>query len=96
MSTTNRWPSEPESLAAGGGGRVAPRFWDRARTLARRVADFQARVILSVFYVVIVGPHALAMKALSDPLRLRPAGPPRWLPRDRALPTTVETARRQF
>ena len=96
MRTSNRWPSEPGSLAAGGMNRAVQNRWHRVRVLARRVADFQARVILSVFYVVIVGPHALAMKALSDPLRLRAATVPYWLPRERAVPTTIETTRRQF
>ena len=40
-------------------------------TLARRIGHVQAWLLLSVCYFLVVGPIALIIKALSDPLRLR-------------------------
>lgn len=50
--------------------------WERWKELAARAATFQARVLLTVFYWVVITPFALAVQALADPLGLRDGG--RW------------------
>ena len=58
-------------------------------TLARRIGHVQAWLLLSICYFLVVGPIALIIKALSDPLRLhrytgsvwrkRPQTPDFWI-----------------
>ena len=67
------------------------RWWTR---VARRIGDVQARILLSFFYYVILGPFALAVRR-SDPLAIRP-GPARgWRRRDPVEAPVAEQARRQ-
>lgn len=45
----------------------------RVIAVATWIGRVQSCVILTVFYVVVVAPVALILKACTDPLRLRPA-----------------------
>ncbi len=72
------------------------RLWARWKTVARVIGNFQARVLLSVFYFVIVPPFALAVKLWKDPLRLGAfRGATAWTERP-ARDASPEAARRQF
>jgi len=62
----------------------------------QKVADFQARVLLSILYIVLIGPYGLGMKLFADPLRLRAGRSVGWIERDRPVPNTVPQIRRQF
>jgi len=63
---------------------------------ARVIANVQARLLLFVFYVVVVPPFALIVKAFRDPLALRrPRRATFWVERG-STPSSLETARRQF
>jgi hypothetical protein len=62
--------------------------------VARRIGDVQARVMLTLFYAVIVSPFAVAVRALSDPMRF--AAPPAWLPRESPDAGPAAYARRQY
>jgi hypothetical protein len=55
------------------------RVWQVWKRVGKKVGDFQARVLLTVFYFVILAPFGLAMRA-ADPLGLRHAGAG-WRPR---------------
>lgn len=59
---------------------VAMTVWEKWKSLARRAATFQARVLLTVFYYTVVVPFALATKAVGDPLRLSRERGGRWTP----------------
>ena len=74
---------------------VLSRIWRRWTVIAHRIGEVQARLLLSVFYFVIVAPFALGLRLLSDPLRLGRAVPPRWLPRPRSEHEPLARARRQ-
>lgn len=50
--------------------------WERWKDLAARAATFQARVLLAVFYWLVITPFALLAQAFGDPLGLRSRG--RW------------------
>jgi len=52
--------------------------WERWKALAARAATFQARVLLTVFYWVVVTPFALVLRAFSDPLEIRDPNGGRW------------------
>jgi hypothetical protein len=64
--------------------------------VGRRIGDFQARLLLTVFYFVIVAPFALAVRWASDPLALKPETPRGWHPRPAPAGPALERARRQF
>jgi hypothetical protein len=76
--------------------RAVGALWARWQLLARRIADVQARLLLSTFYFVLLAPFALVARAVADPLRLSPRARRGWQPRaaDPADPVTL--ARRQF
>ena len=75
-------------------GRLA-RAWARWKAIAHVIGNFQARVVLTVFYFVVVPPFALVLKMWKDPLGLRPpAGPSFWIHRD-ASPSD-RSGNRQF
>ena len=62
--------------------------------IAHVIGNFQARVLLTLFYFAVVPPFAVIVKLAKDPLGLRPPrGSSFWSPRSEADPAT---ARRQF
>ena len=56
------------------------RLWARWKRVGHAIGNFQARVLLTVIYAVLVLPFGLAVRLLADPLRIRK--PPKgWLDR---------------
>lgn len=74
-----------------GAARAAWRWWTR---VARRIGDVQARILLTVFYYVILAPFALVARP-SDPLSIRPGAARGWRPREAPAGSLTERARRQ-
>jgi hypothetical protein len=70
------------------------RLWVGWKRIARRIGDVQARIMLTIFYAVIVAPFALAVRALSDPMRF--GSPPAWLVRNPTGTDAATYARRQY
>lgn len=69
-------------------------MWARWKVVAHVIGNFQARVLLTLFYFVIVPPFALIVKLAKDPLGLRPPrGASFWGTRPETDPGA---ARRQF
>ena len=52
--------------------------WERWKAMAARAATFQARVLLVVFYWVVVSPFALVLRLVADPLELRQGRGGHW------------------
>jgi hypothetical protein len=72
------------------------RAWARWKVIAHVIGTFQARLLLSLFYVLVVPPFALILKRLKDPLMLRPSqAGGLWVERPRAA-RSLATARRPF
>ena len=72
------------------------RLWNWWKPIAEKIGNFQARIILSVFYFVFVTPIALGVKLFSDPLRMKKSDRDSWwLPRE-AKETSMEEAEKQF
>ncbi|HEV8306238.1 MAG TPA: SxtJ family membrane protein [Methylomirabilota bacterium] len=63
--------------------------------IAHAIGRVQSRVVLTVLYFVLLGPFALGVRLLADPLQLRrrPGGS-HWLPRA-ASPASLEAFRKQ-
>lgn len=57
------------------------RFWAAWKRIAHKIGTFQARVLLTVIYLVAVLPFGLAIRLFADPLRTK-KHPGEWLERD--------------
>lgn len=51
---------------------VFRKVWEEWKRFGRRVGDFQARLILTVLYFVVVAPFALIIRFAGDPLSIMP------------------------
>jgi hypothetical protein len=69
------------------------RCWETWKRLAHRIGTFQARVLLTVIYAIVVPPFAICVRLFSDPLRIKKA-PAEWLPCKESAPD-IESARKQ-
>jgi len=70
------------------------RLWEGWKRVGRKIGDFQARVLLTVFYFVILAPFAMGVRLLADPLGLKQAGG--WRAVTPPDDTAIQRARRQF
>jgi len=69
-------------------------LWQGWQKVAKKIGDFQARLILSLFYFLIVLPMGLIARMFSDPLSLKKTAA-RWHAKQ-SSPARLEDARRQF
>jgi hypothetical protein len=69
-------------------------LWKRWTVIAHVIGSFQARVVLTVLYHVVLPPFAFIARATADRLRLRRTSTPVWHTRRRLVPT-LEDGRRQ-
>jgi hypothetical protein len=73
------------------------RFWERWKSFAREMGGFQSRILLGLFYFIIVTPFGVAVRAFGDRLLLRTTGrSSNWIPRNDATNVSVDDARKQF
>lgn len=75
---------------------VLHRLWRGWKRVGKKIGDFQARLLLTAFYFLLIAPFALVVRWASDPLALKPASPRGWRPRPVAPAPTIDAARRQF
>jgi len=65
---------------------VIRKLWAHWLTLARKIGQFQSRIILTLFYFVFVTPFGLAVRLFADPLHTRRRsmadGQTGWQPRE--------------
>lgn len=47
------------------------RLWEGWKKIARKIGDFNARVILTLFYFILLCPFALVLKMFTDPLEIK-------------------------
>jgi hypothetical protein len=71
-------------------------LWEAWKLVAHAIGAFQARVIFSGLYAVVIGPVAVVLRLVADPLRHRHPPASNW--RDRAPESgdPWDAARRQF
>jgi hypothetical protein len=67
--------------------------WKR---IAHKIGDFQARLILIVFYFFVIGPFALLIRWRGDPLGIKPDAARGWLAKNSREDTPMERAIEQF
>ena len=74
---------------------VIQALWQVWKAIALRIGHWQARAMLSLFYLVAMLPVAIGVRLATDPLGLRARrGVTRWRSRDYPR-LTLEQARRQ-
>jgi hypothetical protein len=71
-------------------------LWEGWKRVARKIGDVQARIILTLFYVFIVGPFALAIRCFGDPLAIKNRSRKGWHLRTQHEPISIERAKQQF
>ena len=74
----------------------ARQLWERWKRIARKIGDFQARALMTVFYFLILGPLSLVFRWRSDPLAIKPSTPRGWRHREDKDGIPMDQARRQF
>lgn len=71
-------------------------IWNKWLNFAHKVGNFNARIVLSLFYFIFVAPLAIGVKVFSDPLRIKKrASSSYWIEKD-IKEQDIEGARRQF
>ena len=71
------------------------RLWARWMVIAHKIGTFQSRVLLNVFYFLILLPFGLGVKLFADPLHLKRRRGSHWIGKA-AGTASWEHARRQF
>jgi hypothetical protein len=71
-------------------------LWAAWKRIARKIGDFQARILLTIFYFVLLAPFALIMRRTSDPLAMKTGAQRGWNVRQDASDYSVEAVRKQF
>ena len=47
------------------------RFWEGWKRVGRKIGDFQARVLLTLIYAIVLLPFGVIVTLFGDPLRMR-------------------------
>jgi hypothetical protein len=71
-------------------------LWEWWKRVARKIGDFQARIILTIFYFIVLGPFALAVRWGTDPLTIKSRTPRGWHTKADGKGTLMQQATRQF
>ena len=69
------------------------RMWHAWKRIAHKIGNFQARVLLTIFYAVVVLPFGLTISLFFDPLHIK-RRPAEWLSRPEEA-YDMQWARRQ-
>jgi hypothetical protein len=78
------------------GGPLWRRLWEGWKRVGKKIGNFQARVLLGIFYAIFLAPFAVMLRWLSDPLAIKPGSRRGWLPREDQQTTPEDLAKRQF
>jgi hypothetical protein len=72
-------------------------LWKAWKRFARRMGNYQSRVLMALIYFTIVLPFGLGVTLLADPLKTRHIkGASRWQPKELQAKPSIEEAREQF
>ena len=71
-------------------------LWEKWKLVAHKIGNFQARLILTVFYFIVICPFAAVVKYGARPLRLKVLHTSNWLPNQARGENIMTRARRQF
>ncbi len=89
------YPSEKEETIVTN-VRGLKRLWEDWKTLGLQMGNYQSRVLLALFYFLVVTPFGIAVRLFSDPLRMKARRTESaWVAREKSG-TDFESARSQF
>lgn len=74
----------------------AHRAWERWKVIARKIGDFQARLLLTLFYIFVLGPFALLVRLRGDPLGIKSRKPGGWMACAAKKGDPIDRAHQQF
>ena len=78
-------------------GSILQRAWQAWKGFARRMGNYQSRMMMAYLYFTVVLPFGLAVTGLSDPLHVKRTGrPSTWQTKHVPVKPSVEEAGRQF
>jgi hypothetical protein len=69
-------------------------LWEGWKRVAKRIGDVQARILLTIFYFLILAPFALVVRWGMDPLAIKTAAG--WRFKEGSSGHPLERASRQF
>jgi hypothetical protein len=71
-------------------------LWNTWKGFARRMGNYQSRVLMAFIYFTVVLPFGLGVRLLADPLGVREArGMSNWQPKELPVKPSIEEAREQ-
>jgi len=71
-------------------------LWNAWKDFARRMGNYQSRVLMALLYFTVVLPFGLGVRLLGDPLQVRAPADSRWSPKEMIPQPSLDDARRQF
>ena len=71
-------------------------LWAGWRRIAKKIGNFQARILMAIFYFTLFCPFALAVRWGSDPLALKGEKARGWLVANALEGSPLDRARKQF
>lgn len=71
-------------------------LWQGWKSIAKKIGNFQARVLMVLFYFSVFSPFALAVRWWSDPLAIKARAPHGWQPLGPTDSSPLDRARKQF
>jgi hypothetical protein len=71
-------------------------FWERWKRVGKWIGEIQARLLLTLFYFVILAPFAVVLRWRGDPLAIKPGATRGWRPKGNETGSAIERATRQF
>jgi uncharacterized membrane protein YoaK (UPF0700 family) len=75
---------------------VGSGLWNAWSGFARRMGNYQSRVLMALIYFVFVLPFGLGVTLIADPLNIKRAeGPSNWHPKELPLKPSIDEAREQ-
>ncbi len=69
---------------------ILRRFWDKWKHIAEKIALFQTRLILTVFYFLLLLPFGLVFSIFKDALKIKTVPKSTWITKDRQTKTLEE------
>jgi hypothetical protein len=75
---------------------LVKKFWQKWKIFGHKVGNFQARLVLSGFYFVLVFPFGAIVRFGAKPLRLKMSSTSNWLQPEVGTEDVMLRARRQF
>ena len=71
-------------------------LWEAWKVVAHAIGKVQARVVFTILYIVLLGPVAVVLRLVADPLRHRHPPASNWRGRVASAGDLWVSARRQF